>query len=877
LTLAGYALSHRSFEDVLTRARCRPTDATRPSDVVSSTSPGAPSELLDRERHQPGGRDAQGSGLREDRLVGATGAARREGDAAGRIRLAGKGLRRRERFSRFSGHRVLPRFWGVKAAAVNGHVHPGLRFSPGKSQFGRRPDSERFVYSQAGSVRANSVGKTTQSVLASLGFIAPIVGGNSEVDDVLADSWAVYACLYQIADDVVRVPMRIHASEEEDSEPIPEESDVAKLFAKPSAFEAWDSFLQASVIHYKLTGENFVFLMDAGGGPAVPMQAALPSAQEQQSGGLAARNVPLPLPASMLPLHKTQVTPHPDQHGVIRSWSYNALGASLEVQEFPNESLLKFIRYDPRNVQRGISPIESAMRAIGIGFQAERYAESVNRSGGPGAYFLTGEPPPITEEAERFQDEVNEKNRDPNTVGGLKVVWGKDGTIVPNPATPKELMQGEQLAYARNVVCTVLGVPPPVIGIYDRAIYNNIAEAFRQYWSGIKGTLDAIAKVYNSDFFPRLKDPRARNFRMRFDYSEIAALREDNLERMKEAREIAKARIGVSYPEALKLVGVKAEVEIDEEFLGADPNALPDPDAAPNAKPPAKPAPDKSQANPKLSPPRHPALRERSQREGYLASLHARVAFNPERRAKAASKSWFTRYEKATRASIAHYAAHGTPKVDRAFDTEEELEQLLMLSTDKWVASLETAMQAPLEAAYLAALSDVAIELAVPQIEMSSPAIIEFLAKQRVFLAEGVTSTLESRVRAALVESMLEARTTGTLQEKLVEVLPALDDRLSRVFANKEGRALTIARTEVGKAVSDARIRQMLEAGVTKIQWLSWRDEAVRDSHRELDGQIRAIGQEFKARLRWPRDQEGEAAEVINCRCQPLPVDESEA
>lgn len=56
------------------------------------------------------------------------------------------------------------------------------------------------------------------------------------------------------------------------------------------------------------------------------------------------------------------------------------------------------------------------------------------------------------------------------------------------------------------------------------------------------------------------------------------------------------------------------------------------------------------------------------------------------------------------------------------------------------------------------------------------------------------------------------------------------------------------------------------------MQWISERDEDVRESHQELDGQIRAIGEDFKSNLRYPGDDRAPAEEVINCRCVLLAI-----
>ena len=84
-------------------------------------------------------------------------------------------------------------------------------------------------------------------------------------------------------------------------------------------------------------------------------------------------------------------------------------------------------------------------------------------------------------------------------------------------------------------------------------------------------------------------------------------------------------------------------------------------------------------------------------------------------------------------------------------------------------------------------------------------------------------------------------------------------------------RAPLIASQETGVIASQVQqdtFRQ-LDIPISEIMqtWLTARDVRVRDSHQELEGEQRRIGQEFIAGVRFPRDPEGPASETINCRC----------
>ena len=86
--------------------------------------------------------------------------------------------------------------------------------------------------------------------------------------------------------------------------------------------------------------------------------------------------------------------------------------------------------------------------------------------------------------------------------------------------------------------------------------------------------------------------------------------------------------------------------------------------------------------------------------------------------------------------------------------------------------------------------------------------------------------------------------------------------------------AVRIARTEGHRIQCQSGMdacykAQEKGANVVK-QWDSTLDARTRDSHAKVDGEIRELDEEFSNGLMFPGDPDGEAAEVINCRCALL-------
>jgi uncharacterized protein with gpF-like domain len=112
-------------------------------------------------------------------------------------------------------------------------------------------------------------------------------------------------------------------------------------------------------------------------------------------------------------------------------------------------------------------------------------------------------------------------------------------------------------------------------------------------------------------------------------------------------------------------------------------------------------------------------------------------------------------------------------------------------------------------------------------------------------------------------------------------------DRVDRVleYSGSErwpSRARTIAQTETTRAYGAGTLAGGLEQSrvtgrLLRKRWDTERDERVRVSHREVDGEVRDLGMPFYVDgvpLMFPGDPMGPPETVINCRCDLVIVNE---
>lgn len=120
------------------------------------------------------------------------------------------------------------------------------------------------------------------------------------------------------------------------------------------------------------------------------------------------------------------------------------------------------------------------------------------------------------------------------------------------------------------------------------------------------------------------------------------------------------------------------------------------------------------------------------------------------------------------------------------------------------------------------------------------------------------------RTAAEKAQEMAEkaALETGDRSDKLIAQLQGLEPGYPEFAARR------LARTEIAKSQSLLVEAQAKDAGVTHYVWCTMDDEAVRDSHKKLDGQI------FRFDDLSDKDGDGCPApgQIYNCRCYARPL-----
>lgn len=150
--------------------------------------------------------------------------------------------------------------------------------------------------------------------------------------------------------------------------------------------------------------------------------------------------------------------------------------------------------------------------------------------------------------------------------------------------------------------------------------------------------------------------------------------------------------------------------------------------------------------------------------------------------------------------------------------------------------------------------------------DLTDPLVDNFL-KQKVSKVSGVVDT----VKRQMMRQIQQGYSSG-------ETVRQIADRIRSVFNMADGRARTIARTEVLGAANFGRTVQIDSSGFQQKRWFTALDERVRQTHGNMHGKTIKKGEMWQlpgGSVRYPGDSSGPAAEVINCRCIEVVVEES--
>jgi len=180
-------------------------------------------------------------------------------------------------------------------------------------------------------------------------------------------------------------------------------------------------------------------------------------------------------------------------------------------QEWPADGLVNFRNLGTGSFWKGLSSIKAALAPISTDtYAAARQDASMRNRAGlgvivgvPGVLGLSGE------QRDEIYKELEESYQEAEQEGTPWVV--ADDIKVAHPPTAVELQVFDTRNAMRDQVLAVVGMPPPVAGVYDRAILNNFKQANVVWWIHyLFPALNSVYRALNAQLIRRVHGPNVR-------------------------------------------------------------------------------------------------------------------------------------------------------------------------------------------------------------------------------------------------------------------------------------------------------------------------------------------------------------------------------
>jgi len=530
------------------------------------------------------------------------------------------------------------------------------------------------------------------------------------------------------------------------------------------------------------------------------------------------------LPAELWSLNPKLVK-HAFADGQLAGWEYG--GLPIEPDE-----LIHFKFFNPSySTIRGQSPIEAVRNEMEADYQATKFNK---------AFFENDATPNGVIEVDK------DKQIDIKELRKLKKMWNENHQGSGNAHKTAFLLGGmtyrqmslsqkdmewiEGRKFSRDAIYSVFGVSPFVAGHYDSGTVTRATakEATRLFWTNtlIPQLLRMELKL-NSKFFMRLL---GEGYWCKFDTSGIEELKTDYNESVITAKDLF--TLGYTRNE----INQRLELGMPDDDQDGDVRYLPQ-----NLVPVDM---DEGGVPQKSVPTEKGKIDKNKFQRRYL-----RIQGAMEKKMESKLKRVFFDMRK----EILSYIN----SQEKALTAEQEAELLAFIRSVFENNEIQTKIE-PIARESL----QQAGEMALDNLGIKRPFIVnETILNARLNFIKGASDTLFEQIRSTVYENIKEGQN-----------IPTIADGIKEVFNVSTNRAKVIARTETASLMTAQTEDVYKSEGITKKQWITTIDDATRESHIRVNGEIVGINDTFSNGLKYPGDLDAPAKEVVNCRCALAPV-----
>ena len=628
----------------------------------------------------------------------------------------------------------------------------------------------------------------------------------------------VYAAVSRASQDLAALPIKLIRGKGDKSE-IVDDHPFLDLMDQPSTYKDGFSFREQLIVDLMLSGGCYVLLAGS-----------------------------TDIPTSLFRLHPEQTKIITDPVMGIKGFEFEDSGAVVEygidrVVYAQSASWAAGV-----NSLYGVGGVQPLQREISADISAQKLASDSAKKGRPDILISPADEADIWDYEQRRA--ILDAYRGMSSEGGAMVLSGQV-KIDPLQITPRDLEFQSVRDYTRQAISAVFGVPPSVLGD-NSANFAVSRQQAQNYWEvqtkrgkRLSFLLTQIAKRFDKDL------------RVEVDYSGVEALQDI---RNAQLDRITKHILnGMDAGDAYQYEGME-----DSPLVAADKRESPAEDVGD----------------------------EEGQNVRAMEMILRAVSSGDQKKTldkQARDRVWRSWVEKAQ--------GPAERAIQRAvYDYLRGARKRYMVRADRYILVNGSKDPTPID---WGELLGVAEETRILQSQLGRQWIGVWAlsgndALKDVYKSAGRTLPLdltfgsrEAAVEAVDFTSMNIAQSTATKIKEVIEKGLLEGDSVDDIAKSIEEdtsfnikRSRTIARTESTKAINLASVQAyntaMADGIKIRKEWLSARDDLVRETHQELDGQIVGVNELFTVPSTGDQSMSpsafGVPSEDINCRCTVLPV-----
>lgn len=566
--------------------------------------------------------------------------------------------------------------------------------------------------------------------------------------------------------------------------------------------------------------------------------------------------------------HLVEVVPTNNPGRDERSFVFNRGG---KCEEIPGSYVIHLRNYNPDDEPLGVSPLEGITFQYENRYDAMRLVQKVMRAGGVANGFFR--PVPAKDGVNKVLDPV-EKDAARKMLAKLFGGINNQGTpkildvweFVQTAMTPADQRLLETVFQSDADICRALGMPPWKLGIREgqkigEAAKTTGAEEDYQYWNDNRTDAEFLDAVLTEKLVPMfgLKDIRVRT-----DFSGILVLQSPVINAAQQLTALC-GRAPLTTNEVRVMLGKAPadDPEADELYtqpvasfggLGGDPSS------------PDTPKPGESK----------PAAEEPVQKK---RSMDDPIRLDRWKAKDALLSRSVNRFQRELASILDGIFARVVNAIldegVRAYEAKRNIElDVLTLPDPEDEASILRLYQGLIRErmdegiAEVAAMTGSALAL---ELAYNNARVASFIRTRMELTRNAIQVDTYRAIRAQLADAVVHG-------ESLSQMVARVEALQSELVASK---SLTIARTEAVSGFNFATNEAYLQSDLVEAQeWLTARDNAVRDDHAAADGQVARLGEYFDiggTAMLYPGDPAGGPEQCCNCRCVCLPVLKEEA